>query len=220
MFSSCCRCVNKKAVLKDEQLSENESDDSKSEKVPEDSNLIQKIPLRDPNVAAHTNGVKVECDTTAGATSTSVNVIDTVIKEEAEEDITSPSDPASLIDKGDTVVDEDDNDGETSKNCNYVKESENNGGGGDSSIRSANTLNLVSNASSNISDEEKQKILEQQQHASTDNEDDGTCLFMYKILTKMTSGQDLTRDSYPVIRSSRLQTSLRVFPKAPNGLLM
>lgn len=171
MFSSCCRCVNKKAILKDEQLSENESDDSKSEKVPADSNLIQKIPLRDPN-AAHTNGVKTECDIPT-TTTTGVNVIDSVIKEEAEEDITSPSDPASLIDKGENN-DEDDNDGETNKNCHSIKESENVCGGGDSSIRSANTLNLVSNASSNISDEEKQKILEQQQQASTDNEDDGT----------------------------------------------
>lgn len=156
MFSSCCRCVNKKAVLKDEQLSENESDDSKSEKVPEDSNLIRKIPLRDPN-AAHTNGVKVDCDTTTKAT----NVIDTVIKEEAEEDITSPSDPASIIDKGENLDDLD-------EKKNYAKEENN-----DASIRSANTLNLVSNASSNISDEEKQKILELQQQASTDNEDDG-----------------------------------------------
>lgn len=185
MFSSCCRCVNKKAVLKDEQLSENESDDSKSEKVPEDSNLIQKIPLRDPNVA-HPNGVKGECDTKTTTNATSVNVIDTVIKEEAEEDITSPSDPASLIDKGDNVVDEDDNDGETNRNCNYIKESENNGGGGDSSVRSANTLNLVSNASSNISDEEKQKILEQQQQASTDNEDDGTFFTYFIVYTKLT----------------------------------
>ncbi|XP_063699492.1 LOW QUALITY PROTEIN: uncharacterized protein LOC134830061 [Culicoides brevitarsis] len=153
MFSSCCRCVNKKAVLKDEQLSENESDDSKSEKVPEDSNLIRKIPLRDPNAA--TNGVKVTEESAA------VNVIDTVIKEEAEEDITSPpsSDPASLIDKNDIIVEED----------------EKNGVNGDASVRSdskANTLNAVSNASSNISDEEKQKILELQQQASTDNEDD------------------------------------------------
>lgn len=167
MFSSCCRCVNKKAILKDEQLSENESDDSKSEKLPADPNLIQKIPLRDPNTSkTHANnGVKTE----------SVNVIDTVIKEEAEEDITSPSsNPSSLIDKGENCEIEDDvNTGET-KHRNNIKEN-------DSSIRSANTLNLVGTASSNISDEEKQTLLQQQQQASTDNEDDGThfCFLLF-----------------------------------------
>lgn len=180
MFSSCCRCINKKPVLKDdEQLSENESDDSKSEKVPTDSNLIQKIPLRDPNATTtkHTNGVKTDINVSI---TKPVNVIDTVIKEEAEEDITSPSEPASLIDKGKNNYDDIDGEGEINRSGNNVKEIENICGG-DSSIQSANTLNLLSNASSNISDEEKQKILEQQQQASTDNEDDGIFSYFYII---------------------------------------
>lgn len=164
MFTSCCRCVNKKASLNDDQSSENESDDSKSEKHPSSDNnlLIQKIPLKDPSIV---NNGKEYCDTStenvsntpdSGILTTATSVVDTVITEEEEEGEENEIQALQEIDKDKKL---------SPLESTEVNENE--------TTLSERHEHIVSH-SSNISDEEKQKILDQFQHQnSTDNEDEG-----------------------------------------------
>lgn len=163
MFSSCCRCVNKKALKEQTSENENEIDDDERPKSPNGTNN---------SGAAHTAS-----DDDDGYASR--NELDTTLKVIIEE---NDNDPETAPAGGSC---------DNAKNKSVSVSSDNVTGVGVDNNKNEQQLNqqqpgcleppgenesvgaIVNNAC-NISDEEKQKMLGKQHSGSSDNEDSGT----------------------------------------------
>lgn len=159
MFSSCCRCVNRKALK--EQLSENDNEFEEDEEEAQKSSRAQAA--AGDNAASDDDGYS------------SRNELDTTLRVIIEE-----NDNNREEEEGEGAGQHNDDAAATS---NDVVTKTNSAAGAGAGVvgetsgqnqQSENeSVSAIVNNACNISDEEKQKMLDKQHSGSTDNEDDG-----------------------------------------------